>query len=208
VSYIYWPQGTLTPGVYEVEVWYQSTCNDNSPVTFELAIFVNGVQVFNDTASPEFLDKYVTNFTIGVDGTVTTDAGGFIGTSQRIDSGSLAWRDQIDQAIPVVSGQPVTGSITPDNKFDLYTFEGQAGDVVSVSMIATGGRLDTALFLMDPNGFQVAENDDAVVGESTDSLISEFTLPQDGQYIIIATHFGMQYGGTTGAYSLTFTRLN
>lgn len=208
VSYIYWPQGTLTPGVYEVEVWYQSACNDNQPVTFELAIFVDGLPVFNGTASPSLLEKYVTNFTIGVDGSVQTEAGGFIGTSQRIDSGSLAWRDQIDQAIPVVSGQPVAGSITTDNKFDLFSFEGQAGDVVSISVVATGGRLDTALFLMDPNGFQVAENDDAVVGESTDSLISEFTLPQDGQYIIIATHFGMQYGGTTGAYSLTFTRLN
>lgn len=208
VSYIYWPQGTLTPGVYEVEVWFQSACNDNRPVTFELAIFVNGLQVFNDTASPALLERYVTSFTIDVDGSVRTDTGGFIGTSQRIDSGSLAWREQIDLAQPIVSGQPVAGSIAPDNKFDLFTFEGQAGDVVSISMVATGGRLDTALFLMDPNGFQVAENDDAVVGESTDSLVSEFTLPQDGQYIIIATHFGMQYGGTTGAYSLTFTRLN
>ncbi len=208
VSYIYWPQGTLTPGVYEVEVWYQNPCNDNRPVTFELVVFVDGVQVFSDTASPAVLEKYLTNFTIGVDRSVQTDLGGFIGTSQRIDAGSLDWRSQIGQAVPVVSGQPVTGSITADNKFDLYVFEGQAGDVVSISMIATAGRLDTALFLMDQNGFQLAENDDAVVGESTDSLISEFTLPQDGQYIIIATHFGMRYGGTTGAYSLTFTRLN
>lgn len=208
VSYIYWPQGTLTPGVYEVEVWFQSECNDPRTVTFELAIFVDGTRVFSDTASPQFLERYVTNFTIGVDRSVQTDAGGFIGTSQRIDSNSLDWRGQIELAQPVVSGQPIAGSITPDNKFDLFTFEGRAGDVVSISMVATAGRLDTTLFLMDPNGFQIAENDDAVVGESTDSLISEFTLPQDGQYIIIATHFGMRYGGTTGAYSLTFSRLN
>ncbi|MGQ9888042.1 MAG: pre-peptidase C-terminal domain-containing protein [Aggregatilineales bacterium] len=208
VSYIYWPPGTLTPGVYEVEVWYQNPCNDGRPVTFELAVFVDGVRVFSDTASPAVLEKYLTNFTIGVDRSVQTDLGGFIGTSQRIDAGSLDWRSRIGQAVPIVSGQPVTGSITADNKFDLYVFEGRAGDVVSISMIATAGRLDTALFLMDQNGFQLAENDDAVVGESTDSLISEFTLPQDGQYIIIATHFGMRYGGTTGAYSLTFTRLN
>lgn len=207
ISYIYWPQGTLTPGVYEVEVWYQNTCNDNRPVTFELAVFVDGALVFSDTASPTVLEKYVTNFTIGVDRSVRADLGGFIGTSQRIDAGSLDWRSQLDRAVPVVSGQPVTGSITADNKFDLYVFEGRAGDVVSINMIATAGRLDTALFLMDPNGIQIAENDDAVVGESTDSLISDFTLPQDGQYIIIATHFGMRYGGTTGAYNLTFTRL-
>ncbi|MBZ0303492.1 MAG: PPC domain-containing protein, partial [Anaerolineae bacterium] len=80
--------------------------------------------------------------------------------------------------------------------------------VVTVSMVATAGRLDAVLFLLDPNGFQVADNDDAVVGESTDSLISEYTLPEDGQYTIVATHYGMQFGGTTGAYDLTFSRLN
>ena len=58
------------------------------------------------------------------------------------------------------------------------------------------------------NRRQVAANDDAVAGENTNALISNFTLPADGQYIIIATHFGAQYGGTTGTYSLTLTILN
>ena len=31
VSYIYWPPGTMRPGAYEVEVWYQNACSDLPP---------------------------------------------------------------------------------------------------------------------------------------------------------------------------------
>ena len=71
----------------------------------------------------------------------------------------------------------------------------------------TSGTLDPSLYLIGPQGNQVAANDDAVAGENTNSLISNLTLPADGQYIIIATHFGARYGGTTGTYSLTLTKL-
>jgi hypothetical protein len=72
----------------------------------------------------------------------------------------------------------------------------------------TSGTLDPTLYLIGPQGDQIAENDDAVAGENTNALISNLTLPADGQYIIIATHFGARYGGTTGTYSLTLTQLN
>jgi hypothetical protein len=213
VSYIYWPEGLLAPGLYEVEVWYQNTCNDTRSVSFALNILVNGNPVFTQTAQPTPNEIFLTSFVIGVDGQVQTSEGGFIGTRQmggvqRLDSSTLDFRSDLPNALPITSGQTLSNSITNDDKFDLYTFEGEAGDVVTISMVATAGRLDTVLFLLDPNGFQIADNDDAVVGESTDSLISEFVLPQDGTYTIIATHFGMQYGGTTGAYDISFSRLN
>jgi hypothetical protein len=214
VSYVYWPEGVLVPGLYEVEVWYQNVCNnDTRPVSFALNILVNGTPVFTDTAQPTPNEVYLTSFVVGVDGRVLTSDGGFIGTRQqggvqRLDSSTLDFRAELPNAQPIFSGQSVSGSITNEDKFNLYTFEGEAGDVVTISMVATAGRLDTVLFLLDPNGFQIADNDDAAVGETTDSLIREFVLPENGQYTIIATHFGMQYGGTTGAYNLTFSRLN
>ena len=70
------------------------------------------------------------------------------------------------------------------------------------------GTLDPSLYLIGPAGDQIAANDDAEAGVNTNSLIANLTLPADGQYIIIATHFGAQYGGTTGTYSLTLTQLN
>jgi len=76
--------------------------------------------------------------------------------------------------------------------------------VVTISMNAAGGvNLDPKVYLIGPNGTVVAQNDDAVPGENRNSLISNFTLPEDGQYIIIATHYGDRYGVTSGAYNLS-----
>lgn len=213
VSYTYWPEGTLTPGLYEVEVWYQNPCNDTRPVNFALNILVNGIPIFTETAQPNAGQVFLTSFVVGVDQQVQMSEGGFIGTRQlggiqRLDMSSLDVQSGLATAQEIFSGQTANGSITNTDKFDLYRFDGEAGDVVTISMVATAGRLDTVLFLLGPNGFQIADNDDAVVGESTDSLISEYVLPEAGQYIIIATHFGMQFGGTTGAYELAFSRLN
>jgi hypothetical protein len=208
VSYVYWPTGTLAAGLYEVEVWYQNQCNDTRPVNFTLTILVEGQPVFVGTGQPALDQRYLTSFVIDVNRLVTVGAGGYIGTSEALDARGMEYQSQIESARPIASGETASGNITSDKKFDLYYFDGEAGDVVTVSMETTAGRLDTTLFLIDPNGLQIAQNDDAVIGESTNSLINEFTLPEDGRYIIIATHFGMLFGGTTGTYSLTFSRLN
>lgn len=208
VSYVYWPQGALAAGLYEVEVWYQSQCNDTQPVNLTLTILVNGTPAFVGTAQPGLDQRYLMSFVIDVNRQVTAGPFGLIGTSQRLDVGTIDFQSQLESALPIATGERLNGSITSDKKYDLYYFDGEAGDIVTISMETTAGRLDTALFLIDPNGLQITENDDAVVGESTNSLINEFTLPETGRYIIIATHFGMAYGGTTGAYSLVFSRLN
>jgi len=54
----------------------------------------------------------------------------------------------------------------------------------------------------------MASNDDAVLNETMNSLIDNFTLPADGTYIIVATHYGVLYGGTSGTYNLSVVRLN
>jgi hypothetical protein len=214
ISYVYWPQdqlpgGNIVPGLYEVEVIFQNACNDLTPVTFDLSIFVNGEPIFSDTRQARPDDWYVTSFFIDANRDVeSAGPGGFIGTRQQLDSAVINYQNEIPNAQPILNGETLTGAITSDDKFQLYSFEGQAGDVVTIDMLRTSGRLDTTLFLIDPNGFQVASNDDITPGEVTDSRISEFTLPQDGEYIIIATHFGLQYGGTIGTYNLTFSRLN
>jgi len=208
VSYIYWPQGALAAGLYEVEVWYQNQCNDTQPVNFTLTILVDGTPIFVGTGQPGLDQRYLISFVIDVNRQVTAGDFGLIGTSQRLEAGAVNLQAEMESALPIGSGETLGGSLTTDKKYDLYYFDGEAGDIVTISMETTAGRLDTALFLMDPNTLQIAENDDAVVGESTNSLINEFTLPETGRYIIIATHFGMLYGGTTGAYNLTFSRLN
>jgi len=73
-------------------------------------------------------------------------------------------------------------------------------------MANTSGTLDTKLFLVGPNGQEVADNDDvgpeSPTGRETDAVISNFTLPEDGQYLVIATRFATVFGGTQGGYTL------
>jgi hypothetical protein len=200
-SYIYWPLEVIPrSGSYEVEVWYQNDCGDTTPVSFNLSIAVNGQEVFSDTASPLPNDRYLTSFTINVDGTARPSEGGII-----TGLASLNYLPELATATQILPNEPLGGSITADNKFDVFVFLGQSGDVVNITMNNVSGTLDPTLYLVGPSGGLVAENDDAVAGENTNSLIADFTLPETGTYIIIATHFGALYGGTTGNYQLTLT---
>jgi len=203
VSYIYWPQDRLPPGTYEVEVWYQNNCDDTSPVTFSLTVRVNDQVILSRTAQPTQGQIYLTSFTVDVNGFASAGQGGLLGDSSVLDIGSA-----LAGAIPIAYGDTVSGTITQNNKFVLYTFDGQAGDQIRVAMQATAGTLDTSLYLLSPDGAQIAANDDAVVNETTDSLIDTFTLPSDGTYIVVASHYGLLYGGTSGTYNLSLTRLN
>lgn len=203
VSYIYWPEGRLpTAGPYEIEVQHQNLCNDNNPTTFTLNVIANGQLVLSRTQTIRFGERYVTSYNIAVDGTVTAGEGGIFGTVQRPDASTIDFASQIENAQVLTSDQTATGSIRLNRKFDLYTFTGQAGQTVNISMERLTGTLDPVLFLIDPNGVQIAQNDDAA-RDTTNSLISGFTLSEDGQYIIIATHFGGTFGVTAGDYRLT-----
>jgi hypothetical protein len=207
LSYIFWPEGRLpSPGPYEIEVRYQNQCNDARPVVFALNIIANGTSVQSITQQPLAGERYVTSFTINVDGQVTAGEGGSFGTIQRPDARSLDYKAQEASARVVASGETVTSGIRLNKRFDVYAFEGRANQIVTIGMEAINGTLDPALFLMDSKGNQVAQNDDAN-SETTNSLIREFTLPEDGRYIIIATHFGARYGVTAGDYRLNL-RLN
>lgn len=195
ISYIYWPEGFLRIGSYEVDVWYRSQCDDFRPVVFNIFIVVDGQLIFTDTVPIEFTERYLTSFTIDQNRAATGDIGGIIGGSETLNIQS-----EQAAAIGLNSGESIPGSITPQNKFDLYTFEGQVGDLVTISMNRTSGTLDTLLFLLDPFGIEIATNDDS--NDTTNSLINNVRLSQDGTYTIVATHFGTIYGGTIGGYDL------
>ena len=204
LSYIYWPTNIPPrPGAYEIEVWHQFSCDDPAPATFTLYVLFNGREVYSVSDTPLPNERFLTSFTIGADSSFTAGPGGIIRGVTDID-----YLSELENALPIQPGAPVNGSITFENRFDLYIFNGTAGDVINIAMNNTSGSLDPLLYLIGPSGTLVAENDDAVAGENINSLIANLTLPETGQYIIIATHFGGIYGGTTGTYQLTLSQLN
>ncbi len=208
ISYTYWPIGRIRPGTYEVEVWYQNACSDVPPPTeFTLVIEVAGETIKVERQVPLLDQRYVTNFTIDPSGTGIAGEGGFLGGSE-----TLPYQTEIDSALTLTSGQPVTGVITPSNTFDVYSFDGVTGETVTISMAASSQTLDTKLFLISPSGIELVENDDGdpvllgATGRTTDSIISEVLLPENGPYTILATRFGTVYGGTIGGYTLTMRK--
>ncbi|HLL13963.1 MAG TPA: pre-peptidase C-terminal domain-containing protein [Pyrinomonadaceae bacterium] len=117
---------------------------------------------------------------------------------------------------PITSGTPVNGTLTasdcnnpfplpngqPDNsKIDEYTFNGTAGQQVTVSMTSTA--FDTVLYILDSNNNILAFNDD-IDDSTTNSRISLFTLPANGSYSILANSF-RPFPEEQGAYTLTLT---
>ncbi len=200
VSYIYWPEGFLRPGTYEVEVWYQNQCNDTTPVEFTLTTLVNSQVVISERQRPQPNQRFVISFTVNADGTTERGDGGFINIQ---DSSTIDYRAEAPVAISL--NQPVSGSITQDNVFDLYAFDATAGQVVTIAMTASSQTLDPKLFLISPSGLQVGDNDDILPGENQNASITAFTLAESGQYLIIATRFAIDFGGTVGTYSLAIT---
>jgi len=202
VSYIYWPTGRLAPGIYDIEVWYQNTCDDPRPVNFRLSVNVQNQNVINisQTANPD--SHYMITFTVEANGTVTAGPGGFFNMD---NPASLGYEAQLDAATPITYGQTVSGSITDQQRFRLYSFEGDQGDIVTIGMNAASGTLDPSLYLLSSQGIIITRNDDVEPGENRNSLIEAVTLPSTGTYYVLATHYGLDLGGTQGTFNLTIT---
>ncbi len=206
VSYVYFPTGTLRPGAYEVDVWYQNTCADFPlPVDFTLLIEVGGQIIAQTRQFPQPGQHFITNFTVQPTGAAVAGEAGFIDAG----SGTLAYQEEALSAPAISSGVPVSGIISAANTYDVYSFAGDAGQTVTISMTAATPTLDTNLYLISPSGQEIAANDDGdplalgANARKTDSVISNVILPENGPYVVIATRYGNQYGGSLGLYDLT-----
>ncbi|MCU0496315.1 MAG: PPC domain-containing protein [Anaerolineae bacterium] len=196
--YTYWPEGRLLGGSYEIDVWFQNECGDTTPVTATLYIEVNGELLLVEQFTIQEDQHYLTSMVVDNAGFASLGTGGILGGLETIDFTA-------EEGIPMSYGDTQNGTIIPQNKFDVYEFTGEAGDVISITLTRVNGSLDPLLYLVGPDGFQIAENDDIIPGRNRNSAISEVTLPIDGTYRIIATHYGTVFGGTTGGYTLSLT---
>ncbi len=88
-------------------------------------------------------------------------------------------------------GKSVKRTFTPNASLFTFSFQGQAGDVITLTMVADrGDSVDPALVLIGPNGVLVARNDDSfdVNFGVTNARLVNFPIPTTGTYTIQAMH--------------------
>ncbi len=97
-------------------------------------------------------------------------------------------------------GQPVTARVEPGQRHH-WLFQGQAGEVVSITMTAMEKEMDAFLELFAPGGERVAADDDS--GGDSNAAILDFELPTTGTYRVVARGYA---GTDTGEYGLALTK--
>jgi hypothetical protein len=153
------------------------------------------------------LNSLINGFVLPADGEYTIEATSF----SRFSTGSYTLTVSEGSTGPVVSGDTVaqdsgeisigdavTGSLNTSTVTTRYTFEAEAGQVVTISL--TSEDFDTYVRLLDPSGSELAYDDDS--GGNLDSRIGPFTLPSNGTYTISVESFG---GSATGSYNLSLS---
>lgn len=93
---------------------------------------------------------------------------------------------------PIERNLSQDGNVLPvDNSFfDIYTFEGKAGQEVILEM--SSNEIDSYLILLDTQGKELAQDDDS--GQNRDAKI-RVTLPENGTYTLLANSAqGQEFG--------------
>jgi Bacterial pre-peptidase C-terminal domain/Bacterial SH3 domain len=154
------------------------------------------------------------------DGDVGVMAGTYASSDQSncTFSNSQIWKIARPPGAPPVAGEiaaqamnygdTVTGIINNDVYALIYSFDGQAGDIVNITMTRQSGDLDSLLILLDPDGNTIAANDDMPGIDTRDATIENTQLPTSGTYKIVATRFQQNVGLTGGDFSLNLKRSN
>lgn len=191
--------GTVSGGSYEVIVYFNQACTQSSEAReVTITVTVNGTAQAPITARLRQGQQYVASFVLAAADNVKVITGG-----DPIEAALnlIAYRDQILAPNPL-QGTSATGALTTAKPTDTWSFNGTAGQVVTINMEAASGSLDTFLILIGPDGLVVASNDDANADTRNSQIVSK-TLSAAGRYVILATRFGLAFGGTEGRYTLS-----
>lgn len=175
----------------------------------------NGVTIIeddDDEAVEGTRDSYINNFELPADGEYTIIATRFqeeLGTLSgnftlilTTGTENTPTQEPSTDSNVLIYGDTIRGTISQDNFAVQYTFEGIAGDVVSIRMTAVEDSLDSFLILQNSSGEILTDNDDEP-GGIRDSLIDSFELPADDTYTIVATRYQQELGGTEGDFELS-----
>lgn len=111
---------------------------------------------------------------------------------------ALPFAAMAQDAEPITIGETVEGSLDSSQTEVHYTFEGELGRYVTITLISSNSGVDPYLRLLDEDGDVVAQDDDSA--GSLNARITSFELPANGEYTIVATTLN---GRGSGDFSLT-----
>jgi hypothetical protein len=104
--------------------------------------------------------------------------------------------------IPIYN-RPVTGGIVADDAGDTWTFDGQAGDIVSVRVARLDGDLAPTIQLIAPDAKTEVATAQAGADKADEALINRTILPVSGRYTVTVG----RTGSSTGGYRLVVERV-
>lgn len=91
-------------------------------------------------------------------------------------------------------GQAIQGELPAENQ-QIWTFDGAAGQFVSIVVEPTGSEFDTILNIYAPDGQRLAALDEGFSGDP--EVVAGLELPLTGPYSIVVSSFSGQGGGYT-----------
>lgn len=208
--------GELTATAPQVSYVFNGTINDSILATVD---FENDVDTFqpritllnlNQRVLAEFIGakdraSIVTKLPrsgpyliqVGVSGTETGGAFTLELRRSSLDIGKL-------NVVDVKYNESYKSQISDETPLEYYRFSGKVGELVTVSMQADEEMaLDPYLILLDSNLNELAFNDTA--GSTINARITQYTLPENSDYYIIASRAGLENGVSEGSYTLSLT---
>jgi murein DD-endopeptidase MepM/ murein hydrolase activator NlpD len=114
--------------------------------------------------------------------------------------------NSITQATLINYGSTTNAVICPEGDVDYYRFQANLGDQIGARIVAQslGSSLDSYLYLLDSDGSSVlAENDDQVLYERTDSFLSYRIIRAGTYYLKVRSWDHPTSGGSNYAYSIS-----
>jgi len=156
----------------------------------------DGLSLTDDDDSGEDLDALIEYYKLPADGAYRIVAQGALFDIAGVYELTLERTEMVVEGT-LVYGETVNATLEPGKRHH-WLFEGQAGDIVAISM--TAENMDTFLELFAPDGVRVMVDDDS--GGDSHAKILAFVLPLSGTYRIVARGYG---DDDVGGYELTLT---
>jgi len=186
-----------------------AAASDNIAVT--RVDFYAGTTLIGSDASAPY--SFTWNTTTVPNGTYSLTARAFDASNNSTQSGAVSVTVSNSVACTqrtILLGQTINDALSGSDcrsgargtnyYVDRYSFTGAAGQQIVIRMSSTIG-LDTYLYLRNPSGTVIAQDDDGGGGVNSRIPTSTgvFTLPVTGTYTIDATSYGQL---ATGSYSI------